>query len=199
MSNHSLNSNHHFSDIPQIFHTYEKGEHFKKCITCDVDLISSGELYIIEKVIKQYTDTQTKDVIFEYAMCFNCVLKMKEAFSMVSLQRIQEYMLRHTKWIIKRNEMIKNEELDVDDWLAHCIINGTSIKELSEFQIACQCIGDKMVYSHLPYMISFEATEEISMMLSAQTKDEIDRFYKEFLGVPPDLQEFFNKPKLLLI
>ena len=48
-------------------------------------------------------------------------------------------------------------------------------------------------------MISYEAADEMSNLLSKQTKDELDRFYRENLGVPPELEELFNTPKLLVI
>ena len=48
-------------------------------------------------------------------------------------------------------------------------------------------------------MISYEAADEMVILLSNQTKDELNRFYKENLGVPPEFEEIFNSPKLLMI
>lgn len=189
----------HRADIPEDFYAYETGKPIEHCISCDKNLLETDSDYIIEKAIKQYTESKVKDVIFEYAMCFDCIEKMKEKISEKSMNNIMKYMMNSSSFEQRQLQYLQNGNYNVHDWIGQCVVKGSTIENLPEYQIACQCKGNQMIFSHMPYMISYEATEELQEVLSAETKDELDRFYKDNFGVPPEFEEFFNRPKVFLV
>ncbi|NQV29216.1 MAG: hypothetical protein HQ518_33090, partial [Rhodopirellula sp.] len=58
-----------FVPIPRDFHSLEHDGLFEKCLKCEVELLRSGQPYLIERVFVQ------QEPIIEYAMCEACVLK----------------------------------------------------------------------------------------------------------------------------
>ena len=182
----------HFTKIPKVFHSAVNDELFANCTMCGKELLESNESYIIEKAVKNYQENKVKDIIFEYAMCFSCLEKMREGFSEESLERINNYILKKTDLPLRRNELIEKGTLDVNDWISKCIVKDINQDQLPEYQIMCQCQGEHMLYTYMPYMLSCNAAEEMQELLSKKTKDELDRFYKDNLGLPPDLEELFR-------
>jgi hypothetical protein len=59
--------------------------------------------------------------------------------------------------------------------------------------------GDKMLVGEFPYIISLEAMEELTELLSDETKDEFDDFKKNLLGGPPELEELLKGRPVLVI
>ncbi|MEO0471666.1 MAG: hypothetical protein AAF206_18705, partial [Bacteroidota bacterium] len=60
------------------------------------------------------------------------------------------------------------------------------------------CQGDQIVFTGMPFMLSPEAIGEITHLLSAKTKGEIDRFVSDFLGVPPALRKQLDSEEILI-
>lgn len=152
---------------------------------------------MIEKAIIQTQPHQTKNTVFEYAMCYDCWLKTKEKLSKESLQRIKSYFEERVN-LQKRFEEKRNETR-LDHWIGNCMITGKSKDELSEYQIACQCDGPEMAHFQMPYLISGEVTDEIMQLLSEQTLGEMDNFKDKLMTPSPDLQELFTRKKILLV
>ncbi len=61
--------------IPTEFYSYDSGQPFESCIQCGIDLLNSGITYVVEKSVKRYPDLDHFDIIYEYAMCMNCMEK----------------------------------------------------------------------------------------------------------------------------
>ena len=81
----------HLGPIPPEFFCFETHSPFTNCLVCDKDL-SKGDIdYFVEKAIKNYPDHDVADVVYEYAMCWNCVQQMNGQMSEDSMQNIQNY------------------------------------------------------------------------------------------------------------
>ena len=182
----------HYCEIPEVFYSSDMNRPFSVCTMCGAELINSNSSYIIEKAVKNYPETKVKDIIFEYAMCIYCLENLRVSFSTKSLERINNYIMEETDLPLRRNQLIGLENLDVDDWLSNCIVNNKTQDDLPEYQIMCQCQGEFMLFTYMPYMLSCDATEEMQELLSKKTKDELDRFYNDNLGLPPELKELFK-------
>lgn len=180
-------------DIPEKFRTFISEEYFQNCISCNKYLLKAKTLYVIEKAIKD------KYVEFEYAMCMDCAEKMRKNLSDLSLARIGKYFEDHIESFDIRNTLIEKKFTTVDDYLSTCLINGSPIKTLNEYQIFAYCEGDKLLVSYFPYMISHEAIEDMQELLSAQTKDELDDFTKKHFDLPPEWKETIKGKKIILI
>lgn len=178
-----------YMEIPSVFYSDENSKPFSHCISCDKYLLKNGTLYFIEKAVKKYEKFKTTDTIFEYAMCLDCYLKVWETFSVMSKTKIQDYFDRNVNLDTRKKTLLEKNVLKIDDWLSRCIIKGTSVREVSQYQICCQCDGKNMLFGYSPFMISGEAVDEIANLLSNKTLGEIDGFVGEFFGWPPELEK----------
>ena len=181
------------ADIPATFKTFVSEEYFQNCISCNKYLLKGKTQYVIEKAVKN------NNVEFEYAMCLDCAEKMRENLSDISLERIGKYFENHVDLFDKRNYFLEQKFTTVDDYLSTCLINGTNISSLDEYQIFAYCEDDKLLLSYFPYMISHRAIEEMQELLSAQTKDELDDFTKRHFDLPPEWRETIIGKKFVLI
>ncbi len=189
--------------IPGIFHSIESGEPFKNCMNCNCDLLQEDTQYVIEKAIRQYQDYNATDTIFEYAICMKCHSEFIKSYSEKSLDNIQNYFMENISYSPQREDLKKKMEeegyFNIEDWTSHCIIKGTSIRKLPEYQVGCHCIGNKMVVSGMPFVIGNKALDEISQLLSNKTIDQMNGFVNEFLGLPPDLRKLLPDAPVLII
>ena len=189
-------------DIPQAFYSDETNAPFMKCLNCECNLLDNQTQYIIEKAVKRYKDYSTTDTIFEYAICLKCHQTFMDVYSRESLEKIQEYFFENINLDINREHLI--EQLDdgifeIDDWISHCVIKGTPLTEMTEYQIGAQCIGNKMAVSEMPFMIGNEAMDEIMQLLSNKTIGEMNGFIDEFFGLPPDLKKLLKDTGVLIL
>jgi hypothetical protein len=188
-----------YTKIPKLFYSTETEKPFSNCISCDNNLLQPQSRYVIEKAIKQYPEYNTTDVIFEYAMCLNCYQKINEAFSSASKASIEQYFTENVDLNSRRENLLKNKQLSIGEWTSSCIIKGTPIEELTEYQIACQCDGEYMLFTDLPFVIGNIAMDEMMQLLSNKTIGEINGFYDKFFSPDPDIKKLFDEPKFILI
>lgn len=186
-------------EIPEIFRSSLDKKPFERCISCDTYLLEDGTPYLIEKAVRNYKDHGVTDTIFEYAMCMNCMESMRQAVSKESLQRMEEYMLSQVNFLERQLQLLNDETLNIDPWIANCMVKGTPKQELTEYQLYCQCDGKNMVFTYMPYMIGNEAMEEMAELLSAKSRGEIDDFMDNNFGLPPELKKELGDFKYVLI
>ena len=164
--------------IPKTLHCYSTGEPFTHCIDCNRYLLDDGQNYFIEKAIRQYNKEgyKAKDVIFEYAMCMDCAEKIKAKMSRASRTAMENYMMQNHSM----------DALNTTD--LQCTVKGESIDKYPEYQVFSMCQGSTML-TQQPMAIGSDALEELSELISEETKDEWDRLMGDFFGTPPELQE----------
>jgi hypothetical protein len=179
-------------EIPKLFHSDATGMPFDHCIDCGVSLLGSGTHYFIEKAIKNYPKLGSTDTIVEYAICYNCYMEVQKSLSRESLSRIETYFLENVNLYARMKEVLSDADSNPEKWLSKCIVKGIERKTASEYQIMCECTGRQMHLSLAPYMVSVEAMNEITDLLSAQTLDALNGFYHDHLGLPPELQPIFK-------
>jgi hypothetical protein len=85
---------------------------------------------------------------------------------------------------------------DLDKWMDRCIIHGTPMDELEEFQLVGHCVGREMLLTHMPLVIGGPAMEEIIQELSNETLDELGGFRDEYFGLPPEFSRDVPGPIL---
>lgn len=179
--------------IPKIFKTYVSEEYFQNCISCNKFLLNDDSQYVIEKAIKN------DHIEFEYAMCIDCAEKMRKKLSTQSLKRIGNFFDKNVNMSDKIDHLFKHGFASVDECLSTCMINGSSINDLKEYQIFALCEGEYLLLSLFPYMISHSAIEEMQDLLSSKTKDELDDFTNRHFDLPPEWKEAIKGKKLILI
>jgi len=72
-----------------------------------------------------------------------------------------------------------------------CTLSGQILSEAEDYQVIAICAGDKLVES--PIYISAVILDEIQGLLSAQSKDELDRFTENNLDWPPELKALIKQ------
>ena len=176
-------------EIPPVFQADATGEPFKNCVMCGKNLLEPGTRYMIEKAFRYDKKNNVTETLIEYAICSACHEKIAANLSEESMQRMQEYFSKNLK-VTSRILLWRGTE--INKWIETCAVKGKALKDCAEYQLCCECEGDKLVLSHLPLMFSDEAMEEMQGLLSAQTKEELDRFRDEFLGIPPEWRELLK-------
>lgn len=159
------------------------------CVQCEYDLLAGDRYYMIEKVFKKYPSFQKTEVLFEYAVCSTCYENMKDQMSAESMANLSEYMMMNTDFQAMQKR-IEEHPNDPEKWLSQCMIKGTPKNEMTEFQMGACFKGDRLVTNFMPpFIIGGLAMEEMSGLLSKQTKDEMDDFMGENFGIPPELRK----------
>lgn len=185
-------------EIPKIFQSYEKDEKFTNCLICNKPLLENNTQYVIEKAIRRYNNSDAEDVIFEYAMCFDCVEKMHSELSEESNQRIMNYFMKNVNLENRMKDISSANGNNIDNWISKCMIKGTSINELNEYVISAHCVEDKLLLSFLPYMISESAMDEMTELLSKKNTDFLNGFRDKYFGLPPEFEDIFKRRLILL-
>lgn len=166
--------------IPKQFWSFANEGPFEKCTMCEKPLRDDGTLYLIEKAYKQ------SEVVFEYAMCIDCHLGLREELSAQSLRLIDHFFDEHVDLVERRNKLIESYDEEIAPWLSRCLITGKPAEKCEEYQIMTLCDGEDLLFTYIPCLLSGEAMEAIQGLLSKKTKDQLDGFVDEFLGIPPE-------------
>lgn len=184
--------------IPPLFRDHEGGV-FRRCLECEVDLVASGDPYFIEKAFRTYPGFGTSDTIFEYAVCLPCMERLYESYSKESRRAIEEYFYSNRTFLERSMGRLISVEEGLDDdlgeWIGTCALSGRPVTELEEYQIAALCVGEELVLSHLPWLISGEAIDGLLGLLSNETIDQLDDFSGRHFGLPP---EFDAQPRRVM-
>lgn len=180
--------------IPPLFFSFESDDLFKKCIECERDLDENCD-YVIEKAMRTYPGFEAKDVIFDYALCMNCALQIRESFSKKSLEAMDKYFAEHaTNRIVLVNEQ---GEFDVDECISSCMVKGTKASELTEYQVYAHCRGKELNSQIPPYMVSNDAIDDMLPLLSNETQDILNGFFNKHFSPDPSIMN--PVPKIVLV
>lgn len=181
--------------IPEEFYCFETAAPFTNCLVCNSDL-TTGELdYFVEKAVKNYPDHEVSDVVYEYAMCWDCAQDMNNSMSQASLQSIQQFFSGHPDFIRKMMDHQSGKNLEVDENLKSCAISHESADTLNEYMLYGHFRGNQMIINTMPYLMSGRIMDEIADLLSNETLGEIDDFMGKHFGGPPELEELWKTRK----
>lgn len=179
--------------IPAIFHSFE-GEPFRECMKCQKNLMSEEAEYMIERAFIP------NDIVFEYAICVDCALSMRETMSKESRQNLDNFFQKHvSEHMLSAIFRLGRPDTPIEDLLAKCLVTGKHISRTDRYQIVGYFKGGFMQSHMPPFVISEEAAEQVQELLSQETKDEFDDFIDEFLGLPPELKELFKDSDILIL
>lgn len=168
--------------IPRIFYSFFHEGMFPECSVCGKALLTDDSSYFIEKCF------QKGEVIFEYAMCDDCRTGMGEELSLESMMNLAQYFMKHGDLLERRKSLINQFDNSVKPWVEECLFTGKLRTDCESYQICATCEGRNLVVSFFPFMVSWDAIEEIQGLLSKQTKESFDKFTREVLNPPVDLE-----------
>lgn len=182
-----------YTRIPKVLHSSDTKKMFERCLVCDCYLLEAGTPYMIEKAIRQYAEMKVNEVIFEYAMCMTCATQMNGSLSEESRERINNYFTSNADLAARSLKLLQNRSRRIQPWINRCVIKDTPISKSQEYQIVAQCDGKHLLFSVMPFAISFEAMDEISNLLSEKSLGEIDDFMGRFFTGPPEVAEILKR------
>ncbi|MEQ9309650.1 MAG: hypothetical protein RLN90_09360 [Balneolaceae bacterium] len=184
-------------ELPSLFHSSETGVPISTCLVCEKTLLDQQE-YIIEKAFTNYPGIKTQDLVWEFAICTNCMKEQMNEYSKDSERKMTEYFVQNMDFTYQ-NELRTNQDFDPDKWISKCIIKGTAIKDCAQYQISAQCLGNMMLFERTPFMISGEAMDEIIQLMSNETLGFFNDFRGRYFPPPEDLSPFFKEKDFVLI
>lgn len=180
------------SKIPKIFYSDKTGELHNTCILCDDMILKYDQGYVIEKAFIRNTESNSFDVVFEYALCTECQQSLSKEMSEKSMKNIQKYFGQY-----KRNMSgTDSAEFDINKRLSNCMITDQDVNNMNEYQIAGQFYKDSMiVFEAFPFAVGETAINEIQDMISEKTRGFSDKF--KDLILPPDVKDKIPDDRLV--
>ena len=188
-----------YIEIPKIFLCSETGKPIEHCMLCSRFLLADGTLYFIEKSVRQCAELNAKEVIFEYAICLQCSIKMNASISAKSRRRISEYLSKHGRFEERRINLMQQDEPDPERWIDRCLVRDTPIAGTEEYQLVAQFEGRNMLLHDMPFALSREAIDELTHLLSARSLGEMDDFLGKYFSGPPELASLLRKRPPVLV
>ncbi len=176
-----------FLTIPEIFHSVQKDAPFANCLACGADLLTSNRYYVIEKVFRG------TEVIIELAMCLNCRSgQSDEGMSEASAAAVEKFLTERVDFQ-RRLELMStvNDSDSIDPWLERCVLSDNLGQTFREYQLIALCRGPRLQRDFYPALISGPAIEELSDLLSDETREWLDDFVGNNFGLP---SEFCQPP-----
>lgn len=186
-------------DLPAQLYAQDTGAPFDRCISCDRPLLEPSTSYIIERGVRHIQRYGARETIFEYAMCMACHGQLWQAFSEDSRRRIEAYFAEHAEGEERIFQLLATSPDDLEAWLGHCVVDGTPVADLDEYQLVAQGEGDQLVLSYLPCVVGGPAIEAMSELLSAKTRNDLRGFIDDHFGLPPELRALFLERGTLMI
>ncbi|NMM50508.1 hypothetical protein [Marinigracilibium pacificum] len=184
-------------EIPKQFYSYAEKAPFQFCIECNKELYMTNSQYIIEKVIKRYPKLNAEDVIFEYAMCVSCAESFRSQLSKDSRRSMDEYFQDHL--MSKHHDELITDPYNIEHNTNSCLIKGTSVKEVEEYQLFAVCKGKILMPNTSPYMLSGEVMDELSNLMSNHTIDLLNGFKNKHFGPPSEINDLLKDPSLVIV
>ncbi len=180
----SFNQNQHSRgiEIPALFFDSITGKPFQTCQVCQKQLLDTDSNYIIEKVFRKNIASGKIEAHFEYAICFDCAMKLTQSYSKESKENLERYFKENVQESLAQQAPVNlASERDIQEHLSNCSITGKPVTDLEEYQIVGQFNGSYINPNMAPFMIGAGAMDDVSDLLSEKTLDEIDDFTGKFL------------------
>ncbi len=190
--------------IPSEFHNSETGLPFHHCLVCECNLMAETQPYSIERAIRHYPEMKLKSVVFEYALCAQCMTNMENELSDMTKLAIKLFfsakldLRNRPKWEATFDENGVLQPFNVSEWIETCAVNSLPRKELYEYSLFARCIGDRIIPEVVPYMISGPAQDELIALFSKESLGFMNDFTDRHFSGPPELKELFKGRAILV-
>jgi len=185
-------------DIPNELYEYSTGKPFENCLICNRFLLNDKVEYIVEKAYRKHPDVEAEEVIFDYAICQHCANNMMQELSSESMANIQMYFAENVS-PEKLGPIPSDKRERIQYMLNHCMVKGTPKTNTQEYQVVAKCKGHHLQQNSFPIMLSFDALDELTELLSTQTQDTLNNFRDQFFPVPPEFEDLFKSRPVLVV
>ena len=117
---------------------------------------------------------------------------VEASFSEESRQHIERFYAERVDLDRRAATLLNRDHVDVSDWIGTCMVNGTPVEELDEYQLIAHGLGSSLALTSMPVVLGRAALEELANGLSERTLGETRRFRDEYLDLPPELKELLK-------
>ena len=153
------------------------GGWYTECVRCGDALDGT---YYVERALRR------DEPLFEFALCERCVMGFGLEMSDDSVMAIGNFWLRHCD--VDAREARLEAASDAGSLVDTCLLSGEPRAALDEVQVWAWCRGDQVVADLFgPAVVSGAMMERLGEGLSRQTRDAMDDFVRDHLGLPPEL------------
>lgn len=182
-------------DIPNDFFSDVEEEPFSECKVCGCDLSDGQTPYSIEKAYKRVAEGN--DVtLFEMVICLPCAEEQSLKMSKSS-REFMDNLMAASELMMKRTERWETNWRK--DWKSNCWASNKKIEVNEEYHMVGQFKGGKVMSYLTPFVLGQDFINEMQENLSAETKDEMNRFGEQFLGPDPTLKALMNDHQFVLV
>ncbi|MFT5952678.1 MAG: hypothetical protein ACI9AU_001400 [Bacteroidia bacterium] len=170
--------------IPTFFHSYETDSPFDTCTFC-TEPLSRFNKYGIEKVFKQNKMLNSKEIVYEYAICWGCATSMGGEISEDSRSAISALFAKHNTHLTHKLEYLHStEKYNLDSWIERCSLTGKETRLCDEFAVSGIIEDNRLVYEHSPMVVSDDFMRKLQDVLSLETKESFDKFREQLVDGP---------------
>lgn len=190
-------------DIPVEFYNSDTGQPFSHCLVCNCELAFEHRPYAIERAIRHYPAMKLRSVVFEYALCANCMTSMENELSTHTKLAISGYFAQNLRlsdrplWNPGSDEE-PQPKFNCSEWIDRCAVKSVAREELHEYTLCARCIGTKIIPEVAPYMISGLAQDELIELFSNESLGFLDDFTDKHFSGPPEFKELFKGRPILV-
>ncbi|NPA44134.1 MAG: hypothetical protein GXO49_01230 [Chlorobi bacterium] len=178
-------------DIDKKFLLNKDNNQFKKCVFCEDNILEYEHGYVVEKAYKYNNKSNDFEIIFEYALCLECVQHLSSEMSEESTNNIEKYFEANVK------PLSASQLIDLKARTETCMITGESLSKSKEYQIAAVYQKESMIINErFPFAISGIIIEEIQELISEKTRNFTDKF--KDLIIPPQERDKIPKDRILI-
>jgi len=180
--------------VPSLFHNYDTGAPFTKCTFCDANLEEKNK-YAVEKLLSQNITLKTREIVYEYAICWDCTGSIGNDISEDSKLAIQQLYTEHSEVLLRKLDyMHRTENYTIDGWLERCSLTGKEIRLCGEFSVSGIIESGNLVYEQTPMVVSDEFMEKLQGVLSQETKDSFDGLRDKIMDGSPSVEDLVFGP-----
>ena len=156
------------------------GGWYRECVECGAPVGADDEPYYVERALRG------SEPLFEYALCQPCVFAFQDDLSIESIRRIGRFWLE-VQDLDDRLERLRSAT-DGASLMEVCLLSGRPRRELEEFQVWAWVRSGRLdVDEHAPGVVSGAVLDEVVELLSRRTRERLDDFVRDRLGLPPEL------------
>lgn len=181
-------------DIPKQFRPIDDPENYHQhCRVCEAELLASGRLYCVERVVKKPWGDHPDQVLFDFAVCLKCMDDLRKEMSQESQRALLQYQEE-----MARRKTGDEEELWQDFRAERCHFSGEIPRPGETFQMIAFCQGNALFPGQVPLLVGNKAQAEVEALLSPETKDAFDDFLGNHFGWPPEWAALLRQGKVIL-
>lgn len=165
--------------IPRLFQSVYCEDLFAECSGCQCDLLTDHVPYAVAKHIV------VAEPVFEMALCLTCVAAMQ---SLETRERISEFVRN----LQLQKPPIETTNFTWEDGLRACLLCDKPREKCRRYQILGVCIQRELIVvpppTPSPYLMCEDCNEQLTALLSQETKDNWDRFMEQQHDDPPGIR-----------